>query len=28
MDILHVAAALALDLPNFYTFDRRQANLT
>jgi len=27
MDILHVAAAWVLGLPNFYTFDRRQAQL-
>jgi hypothetical protein len=27
LDILHVAAALVLGLPAFYTFDRRQAQL-
>jgi len=27
LDILHVAAALKLSLPAFYTFDRRQAQL-
>lgn len=27
LDILHVAAALVLGLPTFYTFDRRQAQL-